>query len=59
MFSGASVVGPVKKDRAFFFGDYEGTRRREATSVVRNIPPPSFLDGVIRYQCADSMPERR
>ena len=51
---GASLGGPVKKDRAFFFGNYEGTRRREASSVVRTIPTPSFLDGVIQYQCVDT-----
>ncbi len=51
---GASLGGPIQKSRAFFFVNYEGTRRREQNSVVRNIPTPSFLDGVIQYQCADT-----
>ena len=51
---GASVGGPIQKNRLFFFVNYEGTRRREEDSTVRSIPSPAMRDGVIQYQCADS-----
>jgi len=46
---GVSVGGPVQKDRLFFFANYEGTRRREATSAVRSIPTQSMCAGNLSY----------
>ena len=35
---GASAGGPLRRDRTFFFGDYEGTRLREGLTRITNVP---------------------
>ncbi len=35
---GFTVGGPIRKDKTFFFGDYEGTRIRQALPSVNTVP---------------------
>lgn len=42
---GFTLGGPIKKNRAFFFGDYEGTRIRESGTVVSTIATPAQIGG--------------
>jgi len=35
---GAFLGGPIKKDKTFIFGDYQGSRVREALSYVSTVP---------------------
>jgi hypothetical protein len=35
---GGSVGGPVRKDKIFFFGDYQGLREKTGTAVLTTVP---------------------
>jgi hypothetical protein len=48
---GGSLGGPIVKDRLYFFTNYEGTRRVEATSQTDQVPSLAMRDGIIQYPC--------
>jgi hypothetical protein len=49
---GASAGGPIKKNRIFIFGNYEGERVSAQQAALQSIPSDSLRDGVVIYQCA-------
>ena len=42
---GASIGGPIRKDRTFFFGNYEGYRRRAGSPSITTVPTALERDG--------------
>ena len=42
---GASLGGPIKKDKWFFFGNWEGTFERVSNSVLSSVPTADFRGG--------------
>ncbi len=40
---GGSIGGPIWKNKAFFFGSYEGARLSSYTAVTDTVPTPYFL----------------
>jgi hypothetical protein len=48
---GASIGGPIVKNRLFFFATYEGQRTHETAIVTRLVPTATLRNGLLTYEC--------
>ncbi len=49
---GATLGGPVRKDKTFFFASWEGFHQRQGVSVVNNIPSPNTIAAITQQSPA-------
>jgi hypothetical protein len=50
---GASLGGPIVKNRFFLFGNYERLEESSEDPALRDVPSASFRDGVMMYECGN------
>jgi hypothetical protein len=51
---GGALGGPLRRNRTFFFGNYEGLQENSERPVTRSVPSDSLRDGVLMYLCANA-----
>jgi len=52
---GGSLGGRLIRDRLFFFGVYEGNKRREEQNVTRIVPSDTLRNGMLLYNSAGGL----
>ncbi|MGA9062273.1 MAG: carboxypeptidase regulatory-like domain-containing protein [Terracidiphilus sp.] len=50
---GGTIGGPIKKDKLFFFFNYEGQRQAINDVATRTVPTQNFYNGELGYQDAN------
>ena len=53
---GASIGGPLRKDKAFFFVNYEGIRQNLGQTSIANVPDANALKGFLPCATAPTSP---
>jgi hypothetical protein len=53
---GASAGGPIRKDRTFIFGDYEGIRQVKGNTVPVNVPSDNARLGILAGEASANQP---
>ena len=54
---GGALGGPVKKERTFFFGTYEGLRRGNGTNFSAQVPTAQTLQGILPLSIVPTDPK--
>ncbi|MEK7406562.1 MAG: TonB-dependent receptor [Acidobacteriota bacterium] len=44
---GGTIGGPIRRNKAFFFGDYQGLRQRQGRTFLIPVPTPLMRQGVL------------